>query len=190
MTIRNQFARIVHIIKSLLMLKQDLDPAIEFTLYHLSTVSSGINAMACVTVEDFIRPFVKWQEKTLTRCSQGLQLLKFQLLFSWINYSSFQGLVFTYGLLCIGFACLSSLLGGVLQASLSVIGVMAGPLLGIFSIGIVFPCANSIVSILVMWFFQWFNSRLATKFITTNGSRDGVAVRIAVLGCSDKMPPP
>ncbi|XP_039271185.2 sodium-coupled monocarboxylate transporter 2-like isoform X1 [Styela clava] len=90
----------------------------------LSTVSSGINAMACVTVEDFIRPFVTWEEKTLT----------------WLS----KGLVFMYGLLCIGFACLSSLLGGVLQASLSAIGIVGGPLLGIFSLGIVFPCGNSI----------------------------------------------
>lgn len=55
--------------------------------------------------------------------------------------------MFAYGLLCIGFACLASLLGEVLQASLSVMGVMAGPLLGLFSIGIVFPCTNSIVSL-------------------------------------------
>nr|XP_039272137.1 sodium-coupled monocarboxylate transporter 2-like [Styela clava] len=89
----------------------------------LSTVSSGINAMACVTSEDFIRPFVKWSDRTMTILAKVLVLL--------------------YGLLTIGFACLSSILGNVLQTTLTLLAVIGGPTLGIYTLGIVFPPANS-----------------------------------------------
>lgn len=88
----------------------------------LSTVSSGINSMACVTVQDFLRPFVKWQETTLTWWSKGF--------------------VFIYGILCIGFACLSTILGNVLQTALSALSIVAGPLLGLFTLGVLFPCGD------------------------------------------------
>lgn len=56
-------------------------------------------------------------------------------------------MVFVFGALCIGFAILASQLGDVLQASLTALGLVGGPLLGIFSLGMTFPCANSWVRI-------------------------------------------
>ncbi|XP_008561535.1 PREDICTED: sodium-coupled monocarboxylate transporter 1-like, partial [Galeopterus variegatus] len=49
-----------------------------------------------------------------------------------------------YGALCIGMAAVASLMGALLQAALSIFGMVGGPLLGLFSLGILVPFANSI----------------------------------------------
>ncbi|XP_020837990.1 sodium-coupled monocarboxylate transporter 1-like [Phascolarctos cinereus] len=91
----------------------------------LSTVSSSINALAAVTIEDLIKPhFRSLSEKTLSWLSKGTSVL--------------------YGALCIGMAALASLMGALLQAALSIFGMIGGPLLGLFSLGILVPFANSI----------------------------------------------
>uniref|UniRef100_H2YIT4 Solute carrier family 5 member 8 n=1 Tax=Ciona savignyi TaxID=51511 RepID=H2YIT4_CIOSA len=92
----------------------------------LSTVSSGINAMSCVTVEDFIKPVTKWSDTTI--------------LINILLDSS----VIIYGGLCIAMAYLASQLGGVLEAALSILGLVGGPLVGLFTLGLLFPFANSI----------------------------------------------
>ncbi|XP_058481429.1 sodium-coupled monocarboxylate transporter 1 [Solea solea] len=89
----------------------------------LSTVSSSINALAAVTVEDLIKPYTNLSEKHLAWISKGLSL--------------------GYGALCIGMAGLSSLMGGILQAAISIFGIIGGPLLGLFVLGILCPFANS-----------------------------------------------
>ncbi|XP_072257205.1 sodium-coupled monocarboxylate transporter 1 isoform X2 [Pyxicephalus adspersus] len=91
----------------------------------LSTVSSSINALAAVTVEDLVKPFFKSLSETkLSWISKGTSLL--------------------YGAICIAMAGLASLMGGLLQAALSIFGMVGGPLLGLFSLGIIFPFANSV----------------------------------------------
>uniref|UniRef100_A0A8C3RZP6 Solute carrier family 5 member 8 n=1 Tax=Chelydra serpentina TaxID=8475 RepID=A0A8C3RZP6_CHESE len=91
----------------------------------LSTVSSSINALAAVTVEDLIKPyFTSLSEKKLSWISKGMSLF--------------------YGGVCIAMAALASLLGGLLQAALSIFGMVGGPLLGLFSLGILSPFANPI----------------------------------------------
>ncbi|XP_007668201.1 sodium-coupled monocarboxylate transporter 1 [Ornithorhynchus anatinus] len=93
----------------------------------LSTVSSSINALAAVTVEDLIKPhFPSFSERTLSWFSKGTSIL--------------------YGVLCIGMAALASLMGALLQAALSIFGMVGGPLLGLFSLGILVPFANSVGS--------------------------------------------
>ncbi|XP_051893664.1 sodium/iodide cotransporter [Pristis pectinata] len=91
----------------------------------LSTVSTSINAMAAVTLEDILKPRMKTlSERTLVLISKGLSLL--------------------YGLACITFAALASLLeGGVLQGSFTVMSVISNPLLGVFILGIFLPAANT-----------------------------------------------
>uniref|UniRef100_A0A8C5E033 Sodium-coupled monocarboxylate transporter 1-like n=1 Tax=Gouania willdenowi TaxID=441366 RepID=A0A8C5E033_GOUWI len=89
----------------------------------LSTVSSSINALAAVTVEDLIRPYIRLSEKQLSWISKGMSLL--------------------YGFLCIAMAGLASLMGGILQAAISIFGIIGGPLLGLFTLGILCPWANS-----------------------------------------------
>ncbi|XP_077147979.1 sodium-dependent multivitamin transporter isoform X1 [Ranitomeya variabilis] len=91
----------------------------------LSTISSAFNSLATVTMEDLIKPHMpNITESRATLLSKGLALL--------------------YGLVCLGMAYLSSLMGSVLQAALSIFGIVGGPLLGIFSLGFFFPFTNSI----------------------------------------------
>ncbi|TDG96819.1 hypothetical protein EPR50_G00232850 [Perca flavescens] len=70
----------------------------------LSTVSSSINALSAVTVEDLIKPYTNISERHLSWIAKGLSLI--------------------YGVLCIGMAGLASLLGGILQGALS--GLVSG----------------------------------------------------------------
>ncbi|KAM4613110.1 sodium-coupled monocarboxylate transporter 1 [Polymixia lowei] len=90
----------------------------------LSTVSSSINALVAVTVEDFVRPL--WQNLTEKQMS-------------WIN----MGLSVFFGFLCIGMAGIASLMGSVLQAALSIFGMISGPLLGLYLLGMFFRTTNS-----------------------------------------------
>ncbi|XP_074065952.1 sodium-dependent multivitamin transporter [Macrotis lagotis] len=90
----------------------------------LSTISSAFNSLATVTIEDLIRPhFPEISEKRATLISKVLAVI--------------------YGLICLGMAYLSSLMGPVLQAAISIFGMVGGPLLGLFCLGFFFPCANS-----------------------------------------------
>ncbi|KAL7993075.1 hypothetical protein Chor_017331 [Crotalus horridus] len=92
----------------------------------LSTASTSINAMAAVTVEDLIKPNMpSLTPRKLALVSKGLSLI--------------------YGTACITVAALSSLLGGgVLQGSFTVMGVISGPLLGAFILGMFFPTCNTL----------------------------------------------
>ncbi|KAM6280828.1 sodium-dependent multivitamin transporter [Porphyrio hochstetteri] len=90
----------------------------------LSTISSAFNSLATVTMEDLVRPhFPGLPEARATLLSKLLAL--------------------GYGLLCLGMAYVSSMLGPVLQAAISIFGMVGGPLLGLFCLGMFFPCANS-----------------------------------------------
>ncbi|XP_074127466.1 LOW QUALITY PROTEIN: sodium-coupled monocarboxylate transporter 1-like [Sminthopsis crassicaudata] len=91
----------------------------------LSTVSASVNALAAVTISDIIKPFFpSLSEKTIFWLCKGTSLF--------------------YGLLCIGMAGLASLLGALLQVAVTIFGVIGGPLLAIFTLGILVPFANSI----------------------------------------------
>ncbi|XP_078077200.1 sodium-coupled monocarboxylate transporter 1-like [Mustelus asterias] len=91
----------------------------------LSTVSSSINALAAVTVEDLIKPyFTTLSERELSWISRALSLL--------------------FGAVCVGMAGLASLMGSLLQAALSIFGIVGGPVLGLFTLGILFSWANCI----------------------------------------------
>ncbi|KAJ8360360.1 hypothetical protein SKAU_G00168850 [Synaphobranchus kaupii] len=90
----------------------------------LSTVSSSINALVAVTVEDFVKPiWPNLSERKVSWTSMGLSVF--------------------FGALCIAMAAVASMMGSILQASLSIFGMISGPLLGLYLLGMFFRCANS-----------------------------------------------
>ncbi|XP_068070566.1 solute carrier family 5 member 6 isoform X3 [Danio rerio] len=91
----------------------------------LSTISSAFNSLATVTMVDLIKPHYSMTEARATLLSKLLAL--------------------SYGIICLAMAYLVHLMNSsVLQAALSIFGMIGGPLLGLFCLGIFFPCANSI----------------------------------------------
>ncbi|XP_061469120.1 sodium-coupled monocarboxylate transporter 2 [Rhineura floridana] len=89
----------------------------------LSTVAASINALATVTFEDFVKNcFPNFSERMGTWVSKGLCIV--------------------FGVLCTSMAVAASLMGPVVQASLSIHGMCGGPMLGLFTLGIVFPCTS------------------------------------------------
>ncbi|KAI2654117.1 Sodium-dependent multivitamin transporter [Labeo rohita] len=91
----------------------------------LSTISSAFNSLATVTMVDLIKPHFSMTEARATLLSKLLAL--------------------AYGIICLAMAYVVHLMNSsVLQAALSIFGMVGGPLLGLFCLGIFFPCANSI----------------------------------------------
>ncbi|KAM6960637.1 sodium-coupled monocarboxylate transporter 2 [Aplochiton taeniatus] len=90
----------------------------------LSTVAASINALATVTYEDFVKPGCTG----LSNRASG-----------WIS----KGLCIVFGVTCTSMALAASYLGGIVQAALSIHGMCGGPMLGLFTLGIVFPWSNS-----------------------------------------------
>ncbi|XP_053305142.1 sodium-coupled monocarboxylate transporter 2 isoform X2 [Spea bombifrons] len=89
----------------------------------LSTVAASINALATVTYEDIVKNIFKnISDKKST----------------WIS----KGLCVVFGVLCTVMAVVASFMGGVVQAALSIHGMCGGPMLGLFTLGILFPCTN------------------------------------------------
>ncbi|KAL3283629.1 hypothetical protein HHI36_006768 [Cryptolaemus montrouzieri] len=94
----------------------------------LSTVSAALNSLAAVTVEDYYKPLYKrFFNYPLT---EKKALIQSKLI------------AFIYGGVCLVVAFLAQLLGGVLQAALTIFGTIGGPLLGIFTLGMFTTTAN------------------------------------------------
>ncbi|CAG0923130.1 unnamed protein product [Notodromas monacha] len=91
----------------------------------LSTVSSGVNSLAAIALEDFVKQFF-W--KNMTQSNELMMSKILSLVFALVSF----GLVFV-----------AEQLGDVLQAALSIFGMVGGPLLGLFTLGMFFPWANS-----------------------------------------------
>eukprot|EP00066_Takifugu_rubripes_P010611 XP_003978582.1 PREDICTED: sodium-dependent multivitamin transporter-like [Takifugu rubripes] len=98
----------------------------------LSTISSAFNSLATVTMEDLIKPhFPSMTESRATLLSKALAM--------------------SYGILCLAMAYLTHLMGdSVLLVALKIFGIVGGPVLGLFCLGMFFPCANS-TGALVGW---------------------------------------
>ncbi|XP_076801846.1 sodium-coupled monocarboxylate transporter 1-like [Clavelina lepadiformis] len=90
----------------------------------LSTVSTGINALACTTWIDLLKP-----------CLPNITAYRAVLLS--------KILVVVYGLLGLGVAFLASLMDKILTMALKMFGVIGGPMLGLFCLAFFTPFANS-----------------------------------------------
>ena len=100
----------------------------------LSTVSSAINSLAAVTLEDYIKPLVSFSCcQNAKRFIDGNTPLVLKLL------------ALSYGILCVALTFVVDALGsGMLQAALSIFGIVGGPLLGIFTLGMVVEGSNQL----------------------------------------------
>ncbi|XP_032594239.1 putative sodium-dependent multivitamin transporter [Drosophila grimshawi] len=94
----------------------------------LSTISTAISSLAAVTLEDYVKPIVIY--------SSGRTLDDRRTMW----YSKLLSIFF--GALCIGMAFLAGTIGGLLQAALSIFGIVGGPLLGLFTLGMYVTKAN------------------------------------------------
>ncbi|XP_017784798.1 PREDICTED: sodium-coupled monocarboxylate transporter 1-like [Nicrophorus vespilloides] len=90
----------------------------------LSSMSTGLNSMTGVIFEDLIKPHIK---KPLSE-SHASFLMKV--------------IVVLIGSICVGLVFLVEKMGALIQASGSLAAITAGPLLGIFTLGMFFPFAN------------------------------------------------
>ena len=133
----------------------------------LSSVSGGLNSLAAVTLEDFVKVFYKpnISDQNATRLSKLFALF--------------------YGVFCYGIIFLVKDIPGLVQAWLGIFGVLGGPVLGLFSLGMFIPFANTIGAlvggvtsvILMLWIAIGGNfSRLTGKIVYETKS-------VSVAGC-------
>ncbi|KZC08682.1 Sodium-coupled monocarboxylate transporter 2 [Dufourea novaeangliae] len=91
----------------------------------LSTMSTGLNSMSGVIYEDMIKPCLR-DPISEVAASRIMKIM-----------------VVVIGTVCVAFVFLVEKLGGLIQAGKSLSGITAGPLLGMFTLGMFFPVANS-----------------------------------------------
>ncbi|XP_033301614.1 sodium-coupled monocarboxylate transporter 2-like [Bombus bifarius] len=91
----------------------------------LSTMSTGLNSMSGVIYEDMIKP---WLRISLSEVAAS-RVMKLTVLLM--------------GTVCVTLVYLVEKLSGLIQAAKSLSGITAGPLLGVFTLGMFFPLANS-----------------------------------------------
>ncbi|OAD54198.1 Putative sodium-dependent multivitamin transporter [Eufriesea mexicana] len=103
----------------------------------LSTISATVNSVAVVMLEDFIKPIYHLRNKELT-VTRSIIISKI--------------LAFIVGIACIALAFMGHFLGGLLQAALTIFGVIGGPVFGMFSLGMFTRMGNqrgAIIGLLV-----------------------------------------
>ncbi|CAH1274556.1 SLC5A6 [Branchiostoma lanceolatum] len=101
----------------------------------LSVAASGFNALATVTLVDIIRPIRNRRRLMSSAGSTAGQEAKD----TWIS----RGLSLFYGGLAIALAFVASQIGSLIKATNSIFGALGGPMLGVFTLGVFFPSANT-----------------------------------------------
>lgn len=107
----------------------------------LSSLSTCLNSMSAVVLEDFVKPFVK---KPLSEQATN-----------WVMRS----VVVVIGVICVFMVYVVEKMGTVLQLTMSLEAITNGPLLGIFTIGIFLPWIKA----RVCWMFTRFCNKIETS---------------------------
>jgi insulin-like growth factor 2 mRNA-binding protein 1 len=94
----------------------------------LSSLSTGLNSMSAVMLEDFFKPFA---QRPLTE-SQTKYIMR--------------SVVVIFGAICVALVFVVQRLGSVLMLSMSLGSIAQGPLLGVFTCGVMFPWVTGTVS--------------------------------------------
>lgn len=134
----------------------------------LSSMSTALNAMSAVVLEDFYKPFFK---KALTE--QGTMIL-------------IKSVVFILGIACIGLVFIVEHLGNILQVAISLTTIGEGPLFGIFIMGLLIPWVTStgaliggITGLLIMTFLN-----IQTQIAIAGGDVFAEPKKVSTEGCS------
>ncbi|GAB6024590.1 hypothetical protein CHUAL_009738 [Chamberlinius hualienensis] len=89
----------------------------------ISTLSSLLNSLTAVTISDYIKPLKpQLSEKATMKLSKLLVLI--------------------YGIISIVLVAFIGNFGGIIKAVFAIFGITYGPILTIFTIGMLFPCIN------------------------------------------------
>ncbi|XP_045109489.1 sodium-coupled monocarboxylate transporter 2-like [Portunus trituberculatus] len=133
----------------------------------LSTVSSGMNSLAAIVLEDYIKGtcMPNISDEASTWWSRGLSLF--------------------FGLLTFALVFVAEQLGDILSAALSIFGMVGGPLLGLFTLGMFFPWANKrgalVGGIVSLIFLFWIG--IGFQVAKANGQIPSTALPISTDGC-------
>ncbi|XP_014607608.1 PREDICTED: putative sodium-dependent multivitamin transporter [Polistes canadensis] len=131
----------------------------------LSTISAMLNSLSAVALEDYIKPIyskigVTFPEEKATLLGKLLAV--------------------TNGLSCIFLALIAGKLGTLIEAAIGLIGVIGGPLLGIFTLGMFLEDANEIGAIVGMTF------ALILGFSMACGPKvSGITLPMSIDGCDN-----
>lgn len=117
----------------------------------LSSLSTGLNSMSAVILEDFFKSFSK---RPLTDLETSIIM---------------RGTVFIVGVISVALVYVVQNLGSVLQISMSIPAACFGPMLGAFVIGMFLPWINANVSFLT-WFSYVSNKTFKMMFFNISGS--------------------
>ncbi|EDX07890.1 putative sodium-dependent multivitamin transporter [Drosophila simulans] len=147
----------------------------------LSTISSAVTSLSAVTLEDYLKPLYKAIFKRTLIDSKSTMPTKI--------------VACIFGLLCIGLAFVAGSMGGVLQASLTIFGVVGGPLLAIFTLGVCTTRSNQrgvllgfLVSLMVSFWmgFGGPKPKPVTLEFSTAGCENAAAVMARAIELSSK----
>ncbi|XP_045600689.1 sodium-coupled monocarboxylate transporter 2 [Procambarus clarkii] len=135
----------------------------------LSTVSSGLNSLAAIVLEDFIK----------SGCYPGIS----DTASTWVS----RGLCVFFGLITFALVFVAEQLGNILSAALSIFGMVGGPLLGVFTLGMFFPWANAIGAfvgeIVSLIFMFWIG--VGHQVARSSGQIKLVAMPTSIDGCQN-----
>ena len=139
----------------------------------LSTVSSGLNSLAAVFLTDFLQ----------LGCQLDLSEQRKTLITKLISC--------LFGLVSLSFVFLVGNLPGVLAAAIGIFGMVGGPILGVFSLGMFVPFSSSVgallglLSSLTLVFWAGFGQTVARQEGTYDSERFSPVMRSS----TDQCPP-
>ncbi|KAL6433376.1 hypothetical protein ACFW04_006496 [Cataglyphis niger] len=137
----------------------------------LSTMSTGLNSMSGVIYEDMIKPCLR---KPISNFGASLIM---------------KATVVIIGAICVGLVFMVEKLSGLIQAGKSLSGITAGPLLGVFTLGMFFPMANSmgalVGTLISLNLVAWIS--FGTQAAISSGSIYFPVKPVSVEGCSELL---
>ncbi|XP_068631140.1 putative sodium-dependent multivitamin transporter [Battus philenor] len=129
----------------------------------LSTISASCNALAAVTLSDYVGRWLKVNSSYIP----------------WLTKIA----ACAYGFIFLALAFLAEYLGGVLQAALTIFGAVGGPLLGVFTLGMFTTFANEFGAS-----FALLSGMCLTLWMSFGGPRPvPIKLPLSVEGCANNI---